>query len=149
VSAACRDPSLTPGDINLHVPGVKLGIWRRACDQISILLEDLSKILFENTRTFRKQGNENGTDVSYSSCVICLAHLAILYNAVCHTDPAAGSEMYGLCDSALERLGMITSEHHLDEYTHLDLLLGVCWTFYSSKTIAETRDRNRNLGGNR
>jgi len=90
-----------------------------------VLLEDLSKNLFENTRTFREQGDENGTDVSCDSCVACLAHLAILYDVVCRTDPAAGSEMYGFCDSALERLGMITSEHRTEEYTCHDLLLGV------------------------
>ena len=59
-----------------------------------------------------------------SSCIPCLAHLAILYDAVCRTDPAA-EEMYDLCDLALQRLGVLTSELHLDEYTYLDLLLGV------------------------
>ena len=39
-------------------------------------------------------------------------------------DPVAG-EMYTLWDSALQRLGMLTAEFHLDEYAYLDLLLGV------------------------
>ena len=59
------------------------------------------------------------------SSVACLAHLAILYEAVCRTDPVAGFKLYDLCDSALERLGALTSEVHFEEYTHLDLLLGV------------------------
>ena len=58
------------------------------------------------------------------SCITCLAHLAILYEAVCRTIPAA-DEMYSLCDLALQRLGVLTSELQLDEYTYLDLLLGV------------------------
>jgi hypothetical protein len=60
-----------------------------------------------------------------SSCIACLAHLAILYDAVCRTDPAGRSELYNLCDSALQRLGALTLELHLEEYTYLDLLLGV------------------------
>ena len=39
-------------------------------------------------------------------------------------DSVAG-EMYNLCDLALRRLGTLTSELYLDEYTYLDLLLGV------------------------
>ena len=64
-----------------------------------------------------------------SGCIACLAHLAILYEVICRMDPVAG-EMYILCDSALERLGMLTSELHLDEYTYLDLLLGVRPSLY-------------------
>ena len=44
-------------------------------------------------------------------------------------DPVAEVEMFNLCDSALQRLGMLTSELHFDEYTSLDLLLGVCLSF--------------------
>ena len=56
-------------------------------------------------------------------CISCLAHLAVLYEAVNRTGPQV--EMYNLCDSALQRLGTLTSELDPDEYTHLDLLLGV------------------------
>ena len=59
-----------------------------------------------------------------SSCIACLAHLAILCEAVLRTDPATEGTR-DLCDSALGRLGMLTSELHLEEYTYLDLLLGV------------------------
>ena len=60
-----------------------------------------------------------------SSCIACIAHLAIFYEVVGRVDPVAGVEMYNLCDLALQRLSMLTSELHFDEYTHLDLLLGV------------------------
>ena len=40
-------------------------------------------------------------------------------------DPEGG-EMYNLCDSALQRLGKLTLDLHFEEYTYLDLLLGVC-----------------------
>ena len=67
-----------------------------------------------------------------SSCIACLAHLAVLYEVVCRTDPVAG-EMYALCDSALRRLGVLTSELHLDECTYLDLLLAVRPSLYCSR----------------
>ena len=57
--------------------------------------------------------------------------------------------MYELCDSALQRLGMITSDHHFDEYTYHDLLLGVRRSFRFSIAIAEAGDWSRNLGRNR
>ena len=63
------------------------------------------------------------------SCVACLTQLAILYEAIARMDPVAEVEMFNLCDSALQRLGMLTSELHFDEYTSLDLLLGVCLSF--------------------
>ena len=112
------------------------------------MLEDFSKNLIENSRTFREQQDESRTEVICSSCIACLSHLAILYDFVCRMDPAAGSEMYELCDSALQRLGMITSEHHFDEYTYLDLLLGVRWSLCFSMLMTEMGGRNRNLGRN-
>ena len=60
-----------------------------------------------------------------SSCIACLAHLAALYEVVGRMDPVAEVGMYNPCDLALQRLGMLTSELNFDEYTHLDLLLGV------------------------
>lgn len=59
-----------------------------------------------------------------SSCVACLAHLAALYEVICRTGPVVG-ETWNLCDSALRRLGALTSELHFEEYTYIDLLLGV------------------------
>ena len=58
-----------------------------------------------------------------SSCISCLAHLAVLYEAVSRMGPRV--KMYSLCDLALQRLGTLTSELNHDEYTYLDLLLGV------------------------
>ena len=83
-----------------------------------------------------------------SGCIACLAHLALLYEVVCRMDPVAG-EMYTLCDSALEELGMLTSELHLEEYTYLDLLLGVRPSLCRFPTaVAQMGDRDRTLGGN-
>ena len=69
--------------------------------------------------------DENGVNVIGSSCIACLAHLAILCEVVSRVDPAAEVEMCNLCDSALKGLGTLTSQLHFDEYTYLDLLLAV------------------------
>ena len=53
-----------------------------------------------------------------SSCVNCLAHLAVLYEAL-------GAESESLCDSTLERLSELAGDMGTEEYTRLDLLLGV------------------------
>ena len=128
---------------------VKLGLWQRSCDQISISLEEFSQNLLRSMRKFRGYGDKNRADhVISSSCITCLAHLAILYEAVCRTDPVA-AETYALCDSALQKLGMLTSEFYLDEYTYLDLLLGVRPSLRCFLTmVAHVGDRNRNPGGN-
>ena len=76
-------------------------------------------------KRFHELGDNSGAEVIGSSCITCLAHLAILYEAVCRTDPVGSLEPRNLCDSALERLGTLTSELRFDEYTYLDLLLGV------------------------
>jgi len=111
-------------EFNLPVLGVELGFWRQSCDQILAPLEEFSQRLLRKTKGFRDDDDKNRADVVSSSCIACLAHLAILYEVICRTDPVA-EETYALCDSALQRLGILTSELHLDEYTCLDILLGV------------------------
>ena len=121
----CVSVPADPGrSLTSLAPGVKLGLWRQSCDRTLASLEELSQSLLGNAKRFREHGDKNGADVIGSSCIACLAHLALLYEVVCRTDPVAG-EMYNLCDSALQRLGTLTSELRFDEYTYLDLLLGV------------------------
>jgi len=59
------------------------------------------------------------------SCVNCLAHLAVLYEALGKIEPAARVRLDPLCDSALERLSALARDVDIKEYTRLDLLLGV------------------------
>lgn len=75
-------------------------------------------------KTFRERGDESGANVIGSSCIACLTHLAVLYEAVSRMGPVAGCAC-DLCDSALRRLGSLTSDLHFEEYTYLDILLGV------------------------
>ena len=106
--------------------------------------------LLSNVKGFHELGDKEGADVISSCCIACLAHLAILYETICRIDPVSGSKSYILCDSALQRLGTLTSELRLDEYTHLDLLLGVrpslsCFLV----EVAQMGERSRTHGTNR
>ena len=76
-------------------------------------------------KAFYELGDKNGGDVINASCIACLAQLAVLCEAVGRLDPFVEVEMYNLCDSALQRLGALSSDLHFDEYTYLDLLLVV------------------------
>jgi hypothetical protein len=101
-------------------------------------------------KRFHEFGDNSGAEEIGSSCIACLAHLAILYEAVCRTDPVGSSELRNLCDSALERLGRLTSELRFDEYTYLDLLLGVRPSLFCfPMSMAQTGDWDRTLGRNR
>lgn len=60
-----------------------------------------------------------------SSCITCLAYLTALCELAGRTETTADLEMNDLCDSNLEKLGRLTEDMQLEEYTHLDLLLGV------------------------
>jgi hypothetical protein len=131
-------------------PDVKLGLWRQSCDRLLASLEGFSLCLLSNIKRFHELCDNSGAEVISSSCIACLAHLAVLYEAVCRTDPIGSFELRNLCDSTLERLGTLTLEVHFDEYTYLDLLLGVrpslsCFPI----SMAQTGDWDRTLGRNR
>ena len=102
----------------------RLGLWRQSCDEVLASLEDFSQKLFENIKRFREYGDKAGADLISSNCIACLAHLAVLYEVAGRIYPDAG-EIFTQCDFALRRLGALTSDLQSDEYTCLDLLLGV------------------------
>jgi len=113
-------------------------------------LEEFSQALFGNLKRFRELDDKSGAEVISSSCITCLAHLAVLCEVICRTDPVARVETHSLCDSALERLGMLTYELKIDEYTYLDLPLEVRPSLCRLSTAAaQTRDLSRTLGRNR
>ena len=100
-------------------------------------------------KVFREYGDKAGAEVIGSSCIACLAHLAVLYEVVGRVDPLAGNAG-DLCDSALQRLGNLTSDLGFDEYTYLDLPLGVRPSLRRFLTaVIQTGDWDRTLGGNR
>ena len=104
---------------------MRLGIWKQSCDQLVTLLDDYSRTLLFNMRRFQELGDESGAGVIRSSCVNCLAHLAALYEVLSEIGHAPQAELDNLCDSTLERLGELAQDMCMEEYTRLDLLLGV------------------------
>ena len=127
----------------------RLGVWRQSCDQVLASLEEFSQNLFENLKQFREYGDKAGADLIGSNCIACLAHLAVLYEVIGRMHPGA-RDIFTLCDSALRRLGSLTSDLQFDEYTCLDLLLGVRpFLCYSLTVTAKTGNCwDRSLGGN-
>lgn len=103
----------------------KSGQWRQSCDQVITLLDGYSDTLLHNLRRFIEIGDNGGAEIIWSSCIACLAHLTALCELVGRTEPTASLAMNALCDSSLEKLGHLTEDMRLEEYTYLDLLLGV------------------------
>jgi hypothetical protein len=62
-----------------------------------------------------------------ASCINCLAHLAVLCEALGRIEPTPQTKLDTLCDSTLEKLGVLARDMYTctEEYTSLDLLLGV------------------------
>lgn len=88
-------------------------------------LNGYSQTLLFNLQKFQEFGGEGGADIIRSSCISCLAHLAILCEDLHQTEPAQ-RELDTLCESALEKMSELTRDVRTEEYTRLDLLLGVC-----------------------
>jgi len=99
--------------------------WRQLCEQIVTRLDEYSDTLLRNARTFLQLGDTQGAGIIQSSCVGCLAHLAVLCDLVGHLEPDSKPRMDTVCDSSLERLGQLTQEMSFCEYTSFDLLLRV------------------------
>jgi hypothetical protein len=135
---------------NEHIDvGIKLELWRQSCNRVVASLKEFSQGLFDGIGRFRLRGDEVGAEVIGSSCIICLAHLAVLCEVICRVDPIAGTKTFELCDWALRGVGMLTSELHFAEYTHLDLLLGVRLFLYSlPTTMAQAAGWGRTPGRN-
>lgn len=103
----------------------QFGIWTQSCDQLVALLNDYSRTLLFNLRRFQELGDKGGAGVIRSSCVNCLAHLAMLCEVLSKIGPTPRTELDNLCDSILEQLGELAQDMRMEEYTRLDLLLGV------------------------
>jgi len=104
----------------------QLDFWRRSCADLVADLDRYSQSLLSNLRRFQGLNDKTGSAVIQSSCITCLAHLALLCDALCREWPARGG-LYALCDSTLERLTELTRDVCTEEYTRLDILLVLSW----------------------
>lgn len=90
------------------------------------LLDTYSQTLLSNLRRFEELGDNGGAWMIRSSCIICLAHLAVLCQALGDAEPVPQTRVDTLCGSTLERLGELAQSMYMEDYTRLDLLLKVC-----------------------
>ena len=107
------------------VTGAEPDQWRQLCEELVPRLDEYSDTLLRNGRAFLQIGDTQGAEIIQSSCVGCLAHLAVLCDLVSHLEPKSKALMDVICDSSLERLGQLTQEMSFDRYTYFDLLLRV------------------------
>lgn len=104
------------------VTGAKPGQWKEICNELVTYLDEYSGTLLRNIRRFTEIGDNLGAEIIQSSCIGCLAHLAVLCDLVGRLEPNSKLQMDVVCDSSLERLGCLTQDIDFDEYTYLDLL---------------------------
>ena len=99
--------------------------WKQSFDHLIALLNGYSDLLLSNLGRFVDIGDNIGAEIIWNSCITCLAHLSALCELMGRTEPTANVAMNSLCDSNLEKLGRLTEDLRAEEYTYLDLLLGV------------------------
>ena len=90
------------------------------------VLHDYSQTLSRNLRRFEDLGDKNGAGTIRSCGVICYAHLAALCEVLGEIGSTLPAEMEVVCDQGLERLGELSQNMCIEEFSRLDLLLGVC-----------------------
>jgi len=116
---------ISPTDPRYFVTGVNPGQWKWICDELVTRLDEYSNALLQNIRRFIEIGDSRGAEIIQSSCVGCLAHLAVLCDLVGRLEHNSKPQMDAVCDSSLVRLGHLTQEMDFDEYSHFDVLLRV------------------------
>lgn len=111
---------IRPADIN------QLQFWAAACDHLVTDLGNYSRSLLANLQKFREFDDKSGSGVIRDCCINCLAHLAVLCETLSQEMPTQAG-LHSLCDWSLEQLSELTKDMVTEEYSRLDLLLGVSW----------------------
>lgn len=114
--------------LTLAAAGARPGQWKQLCDELVTRLDECSIALLRSAQRFLEFGDGHGAEIIQSSCVGCLAHLAVLCDLVGRLEPNSKPQMDTICYSSLERLGHLTEGMSFDgyTYTYFDLLLKVC-----------------------
>lgn len=105
--------------------GTEPGRWRQLCKKLVPCLDEYSSALLRSAQKFLQIGDDHGAEIIQSSCVGCLAHLALLCDLAGRLEPSSKPQMDVVCDFSLERLGRLTEGMCFDGYTYFDLLLRV------------------------
>ncbi|KAF9779632.1 hypothetical protein BJ322DRAFT_1113432 [Thelephora terrestris] len=100
---------------------------QESCIRLVCALDRYSSDLMENLRQFISLGDTCGVWMVWSCCVICLAHLAALCHFISQTVLALSASMNDLYDRTLDKLGKLSLEVRIEEYSNLDVLTGMAW----------------------
>lgn len=79
----------------------------------------------ENLQQFITVGDTDGAETIWTCCILCLAHLAALSHLMSQTGSASGVFMNDIYDLTLGKLGNLSLEARIKEYSNFDLLTGV------------------------
>ena len=79
----------------------------------------------ENLQRFTAIGDTGGVATIWACCIICLGHLSALSHLVSQTDPASSALMNDIYGLTLGKLGHLSLEVHIEEYSNFDVLTGV------------------------
>ena len=95
-----------------------------SCYQLVRTLDGFSNDLMKNLERFIALEDSSGVGTIWTCCVTCLAHLAALCHLIGQTEPPLSGPMGDLCNMALERLGNLSNEVRIEEYSYLDVFTG-------------------------
>ncbi|KAF9783456.1 hypothetical protein BJ322DRAFT_153418 [Thelephora terrestris] len=111
----------------LQNPEAMPGDWKQSCDLLASSLDDYSDMLMIRLGECENVGDKEGASIIRSSCISCLAHLAVLYHSIGEMQPRARTTVDGLCDAVLDNLGNLSQGMELEDVTVFDLVLKVSW----------------------
>ena len=96
-----------------------------------------------NLEGFITLGDSSDVETIWTCYVTCLAHLAALCHLFSQTAPALSGPTDHLCDLTLEKLGNISLEVRIEQYSQFDISTGVrILAILFRATEALTKDTN-------
>ena len=93
--------------------------------RLILAMDKFSNVLMGNLQRFTEAGDSSGAETIWTCCVTCLGHLAALSHLVSQREPTLRSPMDGLCDLTLAKLGDLSHEVPVEEYSYFDVLTEV------------------------
>jgi len=116
------------------------GDQQRSCLHLILALDTFSEDLMGNLEQFISMDDTCSIWMVWTCCIMCLAHLAALSHLMSQTDPAWSVSMTSLYDLTLGKLGNLSLEVRIEQYSHFDVLTGISW-----KTALDTIDARLGL----
>ena len=79
-----------------------------------------------NLQRFIEVEDSSGVETIWTCCVTCLGHLTALSHLIGQREPTLRSSMDDLCDSTFGKLGDLSNEAHVEQYSYFDVLTEAC-----------------------